>query len=85
MIICNKTKSILISFIKVLYALIIILSIIFVFSGYGNKYIVNTDIELELFWPSAVLMEPISKKVIYSKNPHQKLCNASMTKMMGFL
>lgn len=28
-------------------------------------------------------MEPISKKVIYSKNPHQKLCPASMTKMMG--
>lgn len=49
MIIGNKTKSILISFIKVLYALIFILSIIFVFSGYGNKYIVNADIELELF------------------------------------
>ena len=26
-------------------------------------------------------MEPIYKKVIYSKNPHQKLCPASMTKM----
>ena len=28
-------------------------------------------------------MEPISKEIIYSKNPHEKLYPASMTKMMG--
>ncbi len=44
--------------------------------------VVNAD-EIDLNATSAVLMEPISKEIIYSKNPHEKLYPASMTKMMG--
>lgn len=41
--------------------------------------------EIELNADAAVLMEPISKKVLYEKNAHKKLYPASMTKMMGLL
>lgn len=62
--------------------LFLILSFILIFNGFNKKNIVKAD-ELDLFSTSVCLMEPISKRVIYSKNPHQKLYPASMTKMMG--
>ena len=62
--------------------LFLILSFILIFNGFNKKNIVKAD-ELDLFSISVCLMEPISKRVIYSKNPHQKLYPASMTKMMG--
>ena len=62
--------------------LFLILSFILIFNAFNKKNIVKAD-ELDLFSTSVCLMEPISKRVIYSKNPHQKLYPASMTKMMG--
>lgn len=62
--------------------LFLMLSFILIFNGFNKKNIVKAD-ELDLFSTSVCLMEPISKRVIYSKNPHQKLYPASMTKMMG--
>ena len=62
--------------------LFLILSFILIFNGFNKKIIVKAD-EIDLFSTSVCLMEPISKRVIYSKNPHQKLYPASMTKMMG--
>ena len=62
--------------------LFLILSFILIFNGFNKKNIVKAD-ELDLFSTSVCLMEPISKRVIYSKNHHQKLYPASMTKMMG--
>lgn len=59
-------------------------SIITIFSCFVcNRFFVNADEELDLNTCSAVLMEPVSKRVIYSKNPNEKLYPASMTKMMG--
>ncbi len=51
-------------------------------SFFIKENVVKAD-EIDLNATSAVLMEPISKEVIYSKNPHEKLYPASMTKMMG--
>ena len=51
-------------------------------SFFIKENVVKAD-EIDLNAASAVLMEPISKEVIYSKNPHEKLYPASMTKMMG--
>ena len=51
-------------------------------SFFMKENVVKAD-EIDLNATSAVLMEPISKEVIYSKNPHEKLNPASMTKMMG--
>lgn len=51
-------------------------------SFFIKENVVKAD-EIDLNATSAVLMEPISKEVIYSKNPHEKLYSASMTKMMG--
>ena len=62
--------------------LFLILSFILIFNAFNKKNIVKAD-ELDLFSTSVCLMEPISKRIIYSKNPHQKLYPASMTKMMG--
>lgn len=41
------------------------------------------DVNLDLFAHSAILIEPLSMKVIYEKNADEKLFPASMTKMMG--
>lgn len=63
---------------------LIFLSFICLISSlFFNAKLVKAEEELELNATSAVLMEPITKRVIYSKNPHQKLYPASMTKMMG--
>lgn len=51
-------------------------------SFFIKENVVKAD-EIDLNATSVVLMEPISKEVIYSKNPHEKLYPASMTKMMG--
>lgn len=51
-------------------------------SFFIKENVVKAD-EIDLNATSAVLMEPISKEVIYSKNPHENLYPASMTKMMG--
>lgn len=45
--------------------------------------VVNAEIELSLNAPSACLMEPNSKTILYEKNKDRKLYPASMTKMMG--
>ena len=45
--------------------------------------LVKAETELDLCATSAVLIEPISKKIIYAKNCDEKLYPASMTKMMG--
>lgn len=59
-----------------------LLIITLVSSIFTNINFVKAE-ELDLNATSAVLIEPISKQIIYSKNPHQKLYPASMTKMMG--
>lgn len=41
--------------------------------------------DVEITAQSAVLMEPISGKVLYEKNPHEKLRPASVTKIMTIL
>ena len=50
---------------------------------FNKTNIVNAEIELSLNAPSACLMEPNSKTILYEKNKDKKLYPASMTKMMG--
>lgn len=59
------------------------LSFVTIFTSFIQPFNVKADEELDLTATAAVLIEPISKKVIYEKNAHQKLYPASMTKMMG--
>ncbi len=54
-----------------------------IITPFRQRSVYADEVELDLCATSAVLMEPVSKKVIYSKNPDQKLYPASMTKMMG--
>ncbi len=62
---------------------IFLLSITILSSLFFNLKQVKAEEDLSLSATSAVLIEPISKRVIYSKNPDKKLYPASMTKMMG--
>ena len=57
--------------------------LIFGFLITPNTFYVHADVNLDLHATSAVLMEPISKTILYEKNKDQKLYPASMTKMMG--
>lgn len=64
--------------------LIIFLCTLLFLCSFNNSYMkVQASDDLLLNTSSCVLMEADSKNVIYSKNPHQKLYPASMTKMMG--
>lgn len=58
---------------------LVLISILFISAaGFGQKtFSVTAD--------SAVLMSPLTKRVIYSKNPHQKLPPASTAKIMTTL
>lgn len=62
---------------------IFLLSITILSGLFFNLKQVKAEEDLSLNATSAVLIEPISKRVIYSKNPDKKLYPASMTKMMG--
>lgn len=59
------------------------LSLLTIITSFVQPFKVQADEEIDLNATAAVLIEPISKKVIYEKNAHQKLYPASMTKMMG--
>ena len=66
--------------------LIIFLCTLLFLCSFNNSYMkVQASDDLSLNTSSCVLMEADSKNVIYSKNPHQKLYPASLTKMMGLL
>lgn len=62
---------------------IFLLSITILSGLFFNLKQVKAEEDVSLNATSAVLIEPISKRVIYSKNPDKKLYPASMTKMMG--
>ncbi len=49
----------------------------------SNEVSKVNEVNLDLYAPSCVLIEPISKTILYEKNKDQKLYPASMTKMMG--
>ena len=68
---------------KKIFLLFLCLCLLFVPNKQVNAYAEESQIQLTA--EAAVLMEPISKKVIYEKNAHKKLYPASMTKMMGLL
>lgn len=50
-------------------------------------YAINTltDNDIEIFAPSAILMEKVTGEVIYEKNSHERLPPASVTKVMTML
>lgn len=67
---------------------ILILSILYITfptkMAYGmEKKKENTQVELNISAPSAILMEFSTGNIIYSKNANQKMYPASMTKMMA--
>lgn len=62
----------------------LILTLLILLFPFSQK-VVSCEEQIELNTSYCVLIEPKSKQVIYSCNPHQKLYPASMTKMMGML
>lgn len=66
-------------FISLLLALVIVIS-------QGNFIFANTkEAKLDIASKSAVLMDASTGKVLYEKNPHEKLPPASVTKIMTLL
>ena len=53
--------------------------------NYGNKSIVHGEEALSIESKSAILMEGATGKIIYKKNPNEKLNPASITKIMTLL
>ena len=67
---------------KKIILVLLFLVLINVFSYSQINKVNASEVVLEINAPSAVLIEPISKKVLYEKNKDKKLYPASMTKMM---
>ena len=68
---------------KKIILVLLFLVLINVFSYSQINKVNASEVVLEINAPSAVLIEPISKKVLYEKNKDKKLYPASMTKMMA--
>lgn len=70
---------------KRLIAAAVVFSLLFAFGITGNAETPAPEAALELTAKSAVLMEYSTGKVLYSKNPDEKLAFASVTKVMTML
>ncbi len=46
-------------------------------------HVASAEVDLDLNTQNCILMEPLSHKVIFESNSHEKMFPASMTKMMG--
>ena len=75
----------------IIYILCVCLMFTFIFSksvfakNNKNETVENSSIEKEITAKAAVLMEPESKTILVNKNGDEKLCPASITKIMTLL
>jgi len=68
-------------FISILLVLFLIPSIV----KASDTLMVNKEVGLASNAKSAILIEPVTGKIIFEKNSHEKLAPASMTKIMSML
>ena len=67
---------------KIIVFLFCLLLLLSSFS-FNKINIAYAEVDLTISAPSACLIEPVSKRILYEKNKDKKLYPASMTKMMG--